>query len=220
MLLLRRVINRHTKAIRAFALLPLLLITLNAYAADYYVDISNETGYTIMYMYVSPDKAATWEEDVLGSEVLADGESKRVTLKGYKSPIFDIRLVDTDNDSYTFWNLDVSTDDITVTLADLDKGTSNANARTNSYYIDITNNTGYTIMYVYVSPDDSSAWEEDILGSEVLGDGYTRRIQLEGYASPIFDVKLVDTDGDSYTFHNVDASISNVSATIGNLDLN
>ena len=91
-----------------------------AAAADYYVDITNETGYTIMYMYVSPAKSDSWEEDVLGDDVLRTGKAQRVNLTGYKSPIFDIRLVDEDGDKYTFWNVDVSKRDITVTLADMD----------------------------------------------------------------------------------------------------
>ena len=89
-------------------------------AADYYVDITNRTGYTIYYMYVSPGDSKSWEEDVLGSDVLTDGDTQRVTLGGYTSPYFDIRLVDEDDDSYTFWNVDVSTQDIVVTLDNLD----------------------------------------------------------------------------------------------------
>jgi hypothetical protein len=99
-----------------------LLIGANAVAlaADYYVEITNNTGYTIMYMYVSPAKSDSWEEDVLGEETMADGETRRVNLTGYKSPMFDIRLVDEDGDKYTFWNVDVSKVDLTVTLDDLD----------------------------------------------------------------------------------------------------
>jgi hypothetical protein len=100
--------------------LVLLGASAAAVAADYYVDITNHTGYTIMYMYVSPAKSDSWEEDVLGDDVLPDGKTQRVTLTGYKSSIFDIRLVDEDGDKYTFWNVDVSEEDITVTLDDLD----------------------------------------------------------------------------------------------------
>ncbi len=96
------------------------LISAQAFARDYYVDISNQTGYTIMYMYVSPGTAKSWEEDVLGNDVLRDGSTQRVTLTGYHSPIFDIRLVDEDGDSYTFWNIDVSRHDLVVTLDQLD----------------------------------------------------------------------------------------------------
>src|SRR5689334_5092122 len=93
----------------------LLCASAAALAGDYYVEITNKTGYTIMYMYVSPAKSDSWEEDVLG-----DGHTQRVNLTGYKSPMFDIRLVDEDGDKYTFWGVNVSTDDITVTLGDLD----------------------------------------------------------------------------------------------------
>jgi opacity protein-like surface antigen len=106
------------KLLAAAALL--VLASTAAVAADYYVDITNKTGYTIMYMYVSPAKSDSWEEDVLGDDVLATGKTQRVNLNGYKSPMFDIRLVDEDGDKYTFWNVDVSTEDITVTLEDLD----------------------------------------------------------------------------------------------------
>lgn len=97
-----------------------LCVSSLAVAADYYVDITNRTGYTIFYMYVSPGNSKTWEEDVLGSDVLMNGDTQRVNLTGYTNPYFDIRLVDEDDDSYTFWNVDVSTQDIIVTLDHLD----------------------------------------------------------------------------------------------------
>lgn len=99
----------------------LLCASAAALAGDYYVEITNKTGYTIMYMYVSPAKSDSWEEDVLGDDVLPSGKSQRVNLTGYKSPMFDIRLVDEDGDKYTFWGVNVSTDDITVTIGDLDE---------------------------------------------------------------------------------------------------
>ena len=89
--------------IALFILAPSL--PFSAMAADYYVDITNRTGYTIYYVYISPDSSDSWEEDVLGSEVLMNDETRRVNLKGYKSPIFDIKLVDEDGDSYTFWDV-------------------------------------------------------------------------------------------------------------------
>lgn len=89
-------------------------------AADYYVDITNRTGYTLYYMYISPPDSNSWEEDVLGNDVLVDGDTQRVTITGYTAPYFDIRLVDEDGDSYTFWKVDVSAQDLVVTLDNLD----------------------------------------------------------------------------------------------------
>lgn len=100
--------------------LCLLLFAVMAHARDYYVDITNETGYTVYYLYVSPEHASSWEEDVLGSDVMPSGTTRRVTLQGYKSPLFDIRLIDEDDDTYTFWGVDVSRRDLVVTLEDLD----------------------------------------------------------------------------------------------------
>src|SRR5262245_21434220 len=104
-------------------LIALALIGMSAIAtaADFYVDITNRTGYTIRYMYVSPAKSESWEEDVLGDDVLMNGKTQRVNLRGYKSSVFDIKLVDEDGDSYTFWNIDVAEQDIVVTLDDLDE---------------------------------------------------------------------------------------------------
>ncbi len=108
------------KYLKVFFLLVFSSLSFTTFAADYYVDITNKTGYTIYYIYVSPDKSDSWEEDVLGSEVLMDDDTRRINLKGYKSPIFDIKLVDEDGDSYTFWDVDVSVKDITATLSDMD----------------------------------------------------------------------------------------------------
>ncbi len=104
------------------AALMLMLLGLASVQAqqNYYVDVTNRTGFTIMYIYVSPGNSRTWEEDVLGLDVLLSGSTQRVNLYGYRSPIFDIRLVDEDGDTYTFWNVDVSRQDLVVTLADLD----------------------------------------------------------------------------------------------------
>ena len=107
--------------IRMLLALVLLLATVPALAADYYVDITNRTGCIITHVYVSPGSSKSWEEDVLGTEVLPVGETRRVNLRGYTSPIFDIRLVDSDGDTYTYMVVDVSQRDIIATLEHLDK---------------------------------------------------------------------------------------------------
>jgi hypothetical protein len=97
-----------------------LLCCTVAVAGDYYVKITNQTGYDIEYMYVSPENAKTWQDDVLGQHILDHGETGTVTLTGYSSPIFDIRLVDEDGDSYTFWDFNVEKYDLIVTEDNLD----------------------------------------------------------------------------------------------------
>ena len=112
--------NLFRKAAISFILLALLGLSAAQAQQNYYVDVTNRTGFTILYMYVSPGDAKNWEEDVLGKDILLNGRTQRVNLYGYRSPIFDIRLVDEDGDTYTFWNVNVSRSDLVVTLADLD----------------------------------------------------------------------------------------------------
>jgi hypothetical protein len=108
--------------LKSFLLLMMTVwFSAAALAEDYYVDITNKTGYTIFFVYISPAKATGWEEDVLGEKVLMNGDSRRVNLRGYSSPIFDIKLVDEDGDSYTYWKVDVSRRDIIARLEDMDK---------------------------------------------------------------------------------------------------
>ncbi|HEY5623035.1 MAG TPA: hypothetical protein VIV14_04685 [Gammaproteobacteria bacterium] len=108
-----------------FAVLAASAATLGLYSASTsafngYVEVTNDTGYTIYYLYVSNTSSGGWEEDVLGSEVLMDGETVRVDVTNAASEYFDIRAVDEDGDSYTLWDVDISTRDVTFTLADLD----------------------------------------------------------------------------------------------------
>ncbi len=86
------------------------------------------------------------------------------------------------------------------------------------YYVDVTNNTGYTIYYLYVSPKSSDNWEEDVLGDDVLLNGSTQRVTLRGYSSPIFDVKLEDSEGNTYTWWGVDVSEYNIVASPSSRD--
>ena len=49
-------------------------------AGDQDFTLVNRTGYTIEQVYVSPIKAKDWQEDVLGRDVLDDGESVDITF--------------------------------------------------------------------------------------------------------------------------------------------
>lgn len=91
-----------------------------ASADIYLLDITNHTGNAITYMSVSSTESTLWEQNLLGDKALPSGKRQRVTITGDKSPIYDIRLIDEAGDEYTFWSVDVSKDDITVTREDLD----------------------------------------------------------------------------------------------------
>lgn len=85
-------------------------------------------------------------------------------------------------------------------------------------YVEVTNNTGYVVTELYVSPDSVDEWEENVIEGDPLGVGETRRVNLNGYSETVFDIKLVDVDGDSYTFHDVDVSQDDINAGPDNID--
>lgn len=55
----------------------------------------NRTGVTIDKLFVSPHDADKWGEDVLGRDVLPDGESVKISFsRSEASHVWDIRVVD------------------------------------------------------------------------------------------------------------------------------
>jgi hypothetical protein len=74
---------------------------------------------------------------------------------------------------------------------------------TNQNFV-MRNNTGQTIMRVFVSPITSNNWEEDVLGSNVLPDRQTLRINFNGSEDQCnWDIKVDLADGTSREQRNV-----------------
>lgn len=60
----------------------------------------------------------------------------------------------------------------------------------------ISNDTGgYDIYYIYLSSETDSEWGGDWLGSEILYSGNTKSFSVP---DGVYDMKLVDEDGDEY----------------------
>jgi hypothetical protein len=67
-------------------------------------DLSNKTGYEIKEVYVSPSKSDDWEDDVLGTGTLPDGN--KVHIKFHRSTTsceWDVKVVYTDDSSSAVW---------------------------------------------------------------------------------------------------------------------
>jgi hypothetical protein len=169
-----------------------------AFAQGPTVTVVNNTGYTISYLYVSSNTTEQWEEDVLGRKVLSNGSSFRLTLPG--NGTYDFKAKDSDGDEYIKWNVVVrGNTTVTLTIADFQVASSNQTSSSTS--VNVVNDTGYTIFYLYVSSDDSTSWEEDVLDDDVLSTGEEVRVTLPN--SGIWDFKAIDKDGDEYFKHNI-----------------
>jgi hypothetical protein len=65
----------------------------------------NKTGYRIDKVYVSPAASDDWEEDVLGRDVLDDGESVDISFHREATGCkWDLKVVYADDDSSAIWH--------------------------------------------------------------------------------------------------------------------
>jgi len=85
-------------------------------------------------------------------------------------------------------------------------------------YLNVTNNTGYAAYHLYVSDVGSDEWGEDVLDVDVLEDGETIRVNINGYSNPKFDVQLEDEEGDTYTLRNINVKKYDLVFTLDNAD--
>jgi len=71
--------------------------------------LHNETGVEIHELYVSPHSSNDWEDDVLGRDTLADGESVKITFEDReKHEKWDLKVVDGKKNSIEWESLDLT----------------------------------------------------------------------------------------------------------------
>lgn len=91
---------RTTVKITAMAIAAVLSIGVtSAFALDRHVVVENRTGFDIRELYASSVGSNSWEEDVLGRDVLVSGSSVRFNVDdgtGYCK--YDFRAVFSDGD--------------------------------------------------------------------------------------------------------------------------
>ena len=82
-----------------FFVMTLALTVTSASALDRRVKIINQTGYTIVRFYGSHTDAGSWQEDILGNNVLPSGNSVMINFDdGTGYCIFDFRAEFDDGD--------------------------------------------------------------------------------------------------------------------------
>lgn len=200
--------------------LIILLITMTVvplFADDQEILIINKTGYDGHFLYLSPQSSDSWKEDVLGDQILANGDRITITITGYGDEcIFDVKLEDQDGDTYTKFGLNIcDMGKIVFTLEDIDVDSEYDGMQD----FTLINNIGFMIFEIYVSPETSDDWEENILGDDILEPGEEYNITFTGYDECIFDIMIVDEDGDTYTKMEIDlCSDYEVIFTLDDLD--
>jgi len=89
----------------AFVLLALNQPGLVLAAGEQDFFLVNETGDTVMRAFVSRSTTNSWEEDVLGSSVLPNGNRHWVSFsRNYRGCLFDIKVELSSGRTLTKWN--------------------------------------------------------------------------------------------------------------------
>ena len=75
---------------------------------DRHVTIKNRTGWTMLRFYASDSRTDDWEEDILGRDVLEDGENVRVNIDdGSGACIYDFKAEFTNGQELTRFRINV-----------------------------------------------------------------------------------------------------------------
>jgi hypothetical protein len=102
-------VHMKNKLVIALSALSLLLaLHLPVYTADQDFTLVNATGVTIDEVYVSPVAAKDWQEDVLGEDVLEDGEEVEISFSRDEDVCaWDIMIKDTDGNEIYWKKIDL-----------------------------------------------------------------------------------------------------------------
>ncbi len=78
-----------------------------AWAGTQDFTLVNNTGVVINAVYCSPSSENNWQEDVLGVDTLAAGESVTIKFSGFEQCKWDLRIEDTDGNALEWTGLNL-----------------------------------------------------------------------------------------------------------------
>lgn len=179
--------------------------------------VVNRTGATIYFLYASPTSADSWGEDLLGHTVLPDGGVARVRLRSQAAQ-YDVRAVDANDNEYIVWGFSPDSARRVLLTTEAFVGSraaaaSEAGSLDAISWLTIVNDTNYDIAEVHVAPASASGWDEGeqlLAGGELIhfGEDYRIDIDTERYGTYVYDVMLVDVDGDRYVKWDVNLELT------------
>ncbi len=100
---------KKLKSLRIFFLATLFVMAFSAVAFAGAQDFTlvNNTGYDIHYVNVSPSSSNDWQNDILGSSILPNGNSVDVTFKTNDVQYWDIQATFEDGSSLSWSSIDL-----------------------------------------------------------------------------------------------------------------
>jgi len=168
------------------------------------VTFVNNSGFDMYYLFFSPGDSEYWGADILGTTRTLNNGKKLSFYLHYpdRTNNFDFLAIDEDGDAYLVWDYAITDGDeavIEITLDQYDGGFQMPELTT----LDLTNETGYDMWYVFLSPGDSMMWGVDMLDDETIlatGDSLSLFVPVSDDAAR-YDFLGVDEDEDTYQFY-------------------
>jgi hypothetical protein len=113
----------RTLATCAAAAAAMILTPTLASAAPQDFELANTTGYDLKNLYISPTSANDWQEDVLGQDVLANGQSVKIHFPGGRGETceWDLKVTYQDDSSHEWSNVNLCS--ITTVTISYDEAT-------------------------------------------------------------------------------------------------
>jgi hypothetical protein len=101
-------VSKLLRAVAMAATIGAFVASPLAMAGEQDFTLVNKTGVEIHKLYTSPHSSDEWDEDVLGKDTLADGESLDIQFpKKEKAAHWDLRVEDSSGSAITWENLNL-----------------------------------------------------------------------------------------------------------------
>ena len=105
---MKRIILKSKVAIALGVIAIFVTATAFARAGKQDFLLHNQTGVEIHSLYVSPHSADDWEEDILGKDTLAAGDSLKITFEDRDKHVhWDLKVTDKDGNSLEWYDLNL-----------------------------------------------------------------------------------------------------------------
>ena len=187
------------------------------------VTFVNSTKNTIEFIFLSPGDSEYWGPEILGSErVLESGDSLGFfILYPNACDDFDIMAIDDEGNTAIIYDYPIC-DDSEEVVEIVGKDMRDDAPDMDFVTIEVENDTGYDVWYVFISPSDSQMWGVDYLDEEtIIADGDTVSFIFPADVDATeYDLQAVDEDMDTYTFSfDVDLSSDDYTFAIEASDL-
>jgi len=144
------------------------------------LEITNNSGTDVVYVYLSPSQADRWGEDWLQGHVIHHGET--YTIAEIPAGTYDVKAEDENQEVIeTWWNVEFDGKMMWTIL-----GVAS---------LEVINDSPDTITDLYISPTEDETWGETWLSADVIDPGET--YVVGSIPRGTYDIKATDAAGDS-----------------------